>query len=668
MDGPGSISRAISLNDTILHTRSFGGTGASLPGGITIAADSLTLSDQVEIYTTANGASPAGPVSLNVNQLWSNWNPDGSFIEGRPVLIGSPTEHPDSTAGPPGTVTISGPGAASTDLAKLVMLSNTEVDTFAVGGSSQIPAPIVITADTVALSNLTILVTTSGAAAPAPAGDIVLNVNNLRVNVNPDGTPITSANRVFLNSPSGRLDNTAGPPGTVTISGPGPESTDAARVVALYNAQMSTAVEGGTEALPPGTITITADTMTMSGRTQIFAFTTSPAPAGNIALNVNTLRSNVNPDGTLINDGQPRSLLASVGAGEDSTSGRGGIVTISGLAPGNTDPAKLIALNNTEVSTAVRGGTIATTPASITMTADTISLTNSPNIHTDSAGAAPAGNAVFNAKNLRIDQGTTISTSNSGSGPGGAVTVAAAESVTLNGGSSITASSTGSGNAGNITINAGSQFLSQNGILSTEAQQASGGNIVIRATDSIRLVNSQINTSVQGGPNTSGGNITLDPAVVTLQNSQIRAEAVQGQGGNINIIAGTFLADQTSLVSASSQFGLSGSVNIQSPLSNLSNTLAVLPQRPLQAQQLLTQRCAAQAQGRLSSLVIAGRDTLPTEPGGWLMSPLAFMATEVPAQEFQPVSGFSFEPDQLQKLPWQLSQRGVYDWATGCGS
>ncbi|MGC3975218.1 MAG: filamentous hemagglutinin N-terminal domain-containing protein [Nitrospira sp.] len=466
INGPGSISRAISLNDTILHTRSFGGTGASLPGGITIAADLLTLSDQVEIYTTTNGAAPAGPVSLNVNQLWSNWNPNGSFIEGRPVLIGSPTEHPDSTAGPPGTVTISGPGAASTDLAKLVMLSNTEVNTFAVGGSSPIPAPIIITADTVALSNLTILVTTSGAAAPAPAGDIVLNVNNLRVNVNQDGTPITGANRVFLNSPSGRLDSTAGPPGTVTISGPGPESTDAARLVALYNAQMSTAVEGGTEALPPGTITITTDTMTMSGRTQIFAFTTSPAPAGNIALNVNTLRSNVNPDGTLINDGQPRSLLASVGVGEDSASGRGGTVTISGIAPGNMDPARLIALNNTEVSTAVRGGTTATIPASITMTADTINLTNSPNIHTDSAGAAPAGNTVFNARHLRIDQGTTISTNSSGPGLGGTVTVNATESVGLSGGSSITASSTGSGNAGNITINAGSQFLSRNGILS----------------------------------------------------------------------------------------------------------------------------------------------------------------------------------------------------------
>jgi len=434
-------------------------------------------------------------------------------------------------------------------------------------------------------------------------------------------------------------------------------------------------VEGGTHALPPGTITITADTMTMSGRTQIFAFTTSPAPAGNIALNVNTLRSNVNPDGTLINDGQPRSLLASVGVGEESTSGRGGTVTISGLAAGTTDPARLIALNNTEVSTAVRGGTATTVPASITMTADTISLTNSPSIHTDTAGAAPAGSAILNARNLRVDQGTIISTNSSGSGPGGAVTVAAAESVLLTGGSSITANSTGSGNAGNITLNAGSRFLSQNASVSTEATQASGGNILVQATDSIQLINSQLSTSVQGGANTSGGNITLDPAIVTLQNSQVLAQAVQGQGGNINIIAGTFLADPTSVVSASSQFGLSGTVNVQSPVSNLSNTLATLPQRPLQAQQLLTQRCAAQAQGRLSSLVVTGRDALPAEPGGWLMSPMAFMAPEVPGQEAPPVSGLSSEPERRQMLLGQISHhlesaspRGVYDRSTGCGS
>jgi hypothetical protein len=432
------------------------------------------------------------------------------------------------------------------------------------------------------------------------------------------------------------LDNTAGPPGTVTISGIGPENTDAARLVALYNAQMSTAVEGGTAALTPGTITITADTMTMSGRTEIFAFTTSPAPAGNLVLNVNQLRANVNPDGTLIN-GQPRSLLASVSVSDKGTAGRAGTITISGLRPESTDAAKLIALNNTEVSTNVTGGTTATVPATITMTADAIKLTNSPNLHTDTVGTASAGNVILNANTLTVDQATKISSSTSGTGHGGSIAITAGQSVTLTDRSSITASSTGPGNAGSIVINAGSQFISRDGSITTHASQASGGNITVQATDAIRLVNSRIDTSVQGGPNTAGGNVTLDPAVVTLQNSQVLAQAVQGQGGNINIVAGTFLADPTSVVSASSQFGLSGNVNIQSPVSSLSGTLATLPQRPLQVHNLLTQRCAAQGSGHLSSLVVSGRDTVPPEPGGWLLSPPTMLVEE--SGQGHPVSG-----------------------------
>ena len=195
----------------------------------------------------------------------------------------------------------------------------------------------------------------------------------------------------------------------------------------------------------------------------------------------------------------------------------------------------------------------------------------------------------------------------------------------------------------------------------------------MQATNSIRLLNSQLSTSVQGGPNTSGGNILLDPAVVTLQNSQVTAQAVQGTGGNINIIAGTFLADPTSVVSASSQFGLSGSVNIQSPVSSLSNTLATLPQRPLQAQPLLTQRCAGQGNGQLSSLVVAGRDTLPAEPGGWLMSPMDVAINDGTSS---PATGKSFdlsEQEQALAEPWgeqlnSLPQRNVSDWAAGCHS
>ena len=286
-------------------------------------------------------------------------------------------------------------------------------------------------------------------------------------------------------------------------------------------------------------------------------------------------------------------------------------------------------------------------------------------------GQEQSGNIDLSAGNILMEGGG-ISALTRGTRSGGNVSLSAAQSVTVSDGAAISASSTGLGNAGNITINSGPRFLAQNASITTEANQASGGDIVIQAIDSIRFINGRLSTSVLGGPDTSGGNITLDPAVVTLQNSQILAQAVQGAGGNITIIAGTFLADPTSVISASSQLGLSGAVNIQSPVSSLSGSLATLPQQPLPGQNLLRQRCAAQAGGRLSSLVIAGRDALPAEPGGWLMSPLMFadedftqsaqMPTSEPAHQTQVRVGQLV--DQLGPLP----QFGVSDWPADCRS
>jgi len=63
----------------------------------------------------------------------------------------------------------------------------------------------------------------------------------------------------------------------------------------------------------------------------------------------------------------------------------------------------------------------------------------------------------------------------------------------------------------------------------------------------IRLRDSTINTSVAGGAWTVGGNITIDPDFIILQNSKIIANAFEGRGGNIRIVAGTFLAIRAAL-------------------------------------------------------------------------------------------------------------------------
>jgi large exoprotein involved in heme utilization and adhesion len=216
--------------------------------------------------------------------------------------------------------------------------------------------------------------------------------------------------------------------------------------------------------------------------------------------------------------------------------------------------------------------------------------------------------------------------------------------------------------------------------VTTEAAQASGGNITVLATDTVRLTNSQLNASVQGSATTIGGNIVIDPQAVILQNSQIVAQATQGQGGNISITTQSFLADATSVIDASSQFGISGTVNIQSPTSQMAGRLVALPNNTLTSTPLLSQRCAAlTSSGQFSSFVVAGRYGLSPEPGGWLTSPLVLdnaasgVATSGDKSWFARAVSDSFAvPDTLSIRRWPIAgvapQIASPDWTGGCGS
>jgi large exoprotein involved in heme utilization and adhesion len=209
-----------------------------------------------------------------------------------------------------------------------------------------------------------------------------------------------------------------------------------------------------------------------------------------------------------------------------------------------------------------------------------------------------------------------------GSGPGGDLTLQA-PIIQLRDGATIAAASTGTGNAGNITITATDTFLSDRGTVTTAALRGDGGNIQVTAPSLIRLRDSEITALVGGGAETVGGNITLESAFVVLENSQIRANAVAGRGGNIQITAGVFLADPASQVSASSARGINGEVDIRAPIAGLSGIVTPLPQQFTQAATLLRDRCAARLQeGTVSSLVERGRDGVPANPDGVLPSQL----------------------------------------------
>jgi large exoprotein involved in heme utilization and adhesion len=207
-------------------------------------------------------------------------------------------------------------------------------------------------------------------------------------------------------------------------------------------------------------------------------------------------------------------------------------------------------------------------------------------------------------------------------GERGDVLVRATE-VLLTDRATISAESTGTDDAGNIRIlDAETVRLQGQSTVTSEALQASGGNIEVRANSLIELrEHSAITAEVQGVEEV-GGNIDLRAEVVLVEDSNILANAPVGRGGRITIQAEGFLADADSRLDASG--GLeAGVVEIQA-LTDLSGTEAPLPQDFVQAAALLRERCAERLRGgQFSSFVLVGRDALPAAPGGVLSSPLA---------------------------------------------
>ena len=177
--------------------------------------------------------------------------------------------------------------------------------------------------------------------------------------------------------------------------------------------------------------------------------------------------------------------------------------------------------------------------------------------------------------NIEVDGNTTvsgqasdgssssISTSTLGDGNGGNIALTA-KSVNLNDGGTISASSSGTGLAGDIVIDAGDKFDSHGGLVTTQATVSDGGNVQLTAKDRVYLYKAGITTSVESGLG-GGGNITIDPQFVILNQSNILANAFGGPGGNITIVADNLISSAQSSIDASSALGINGTVNISSP-------------------------------------------------------------------------------------------------------
>jgi len=148
------------------------------------------------------------------------------------------------------------------------------------------------------------------------------------------------------------------------------------------------------------------------------------------------------------------------------------------------------------------------------------------------------------------------------------------------------------GNAGYLTIRSNIINLVDDGKISTQANQAAGGDIII-STDFLYLHKGQLITSVFGGLG-NGGNVTVaNSKFIVLNQGNIKAQADAGRGGNIAITAEHFIPSVESLVSASSNLGIDGQITINSPTEDVGNQVLSLSANYLNAASLFPRSCAA---------------------------------------------------------------------------
>jgi filamentous hemagglutinin family protein len=263
-----------------------------------------------------------------------------------------------------------------------------------------------------------------------------------------------------------------------------------------------------------------------------------------------------------------------------------------------------------------------------------------------------------------ITTGTDQITQVNGNGKSGDIILQAKDTISLKNISGISTTSSGTGQTGNVSITA-AQLLLNESVLFSNATSVSGGNITVAISDKLLLRNdSFINTSSGSREkNGNGGNITISsPLIIALPgNNDINADANGGNGGNVNITSqGLFGikyrplgSDFTSDITASSQFGQSGTVNISTPGTDPGRDTTELPNATTDASNQISQTCSAN--NRQNKLTVTGRGGLPPNANEPLTSDVvwqdaraagsqpAVSSTPTPAKLAPPAVGWVFD-------------------------
>ncbi|MEX0271426.1 beta strand repeat-containing protein [Leptolyngbyaceae cyanobacterium UHCC 1019] len=606
------------LNDQVARIGTqVGSRGSGRAGDVTIETDSLTMTNGAQISANVFGNGNGGNVRVTADTIALNGSGIGS-------VLGL------TSSGRGGDITIQTESLTMTNGAKIL------ASTFGNGNGGNVQ----VTADSITLDGITPdgQAPTGIASQVAPTGigrggDITIESGSLTITngavVNSStfgkgnaGNARVTANSIALDG-YGNTFNRQTPSGIFsqvesTGSGQGGDTTIQTESLTLTNgAEISTSTLGNGDG---GNMWVTANSITLDGitpngqvRSGLFSqvVSTGNGQGGDITIKTDSL------------------AITNGAAVDSSTFGKGNAGSVRVLANsigldgyGSTFNGQLRSgiLNRVEITGTGSGGDITIDTGSLTVTDRAV-------VSASTFGNGNGGNLRVTATTIAIDDGGIVSqVTPVGSGRGGDISVET-DSLNVTNGAAVSSSAFGNGSAGNLDITARNIQLDR-GFITATSVSGNGANINLNVGDLLLLRrDSQISTtagSEQFGGN--GGNITINAPKgfivgVKSENSDITANAFTGSGGRVNITAQGIYGLQFrqkltefSDITASSTFGVSGVVAI--------NTLGIDPSRGLQQlpggladpSNRIDQKCAAGSGFRRSSFTVTGRGGLPENP------------------------------------------------------
>ncbi len=410
-----------------------------------------------------------------------------------------------------------------------------------------------------------------------------------------------------------------------------------------------------TLAASSGNINVVTPRLIVQSGGAIGSKTFSPAPGGNISLDVSSLIevngfSKINPE-----------ILTTI-ASVTFADGKSGDISVSTPQLSVLDGG---IISNTTFDNG-DGGNLSINAQNIQVKGFGLSLFGSSQIASATFANGMAGNMEINTKNMTIEEGAIVSTGSFKSGDAGNIAINATESIQVvgknvfehsilnssavivpayqsvfnlpklpsgNGGNitittpllliagegNVSVGNEGTGNAGFLKINADFVKLDSLGSLSATTAFGEGGNISLQSQSLQMRGESIISTSAGAAGN--GGNINIDTdTLVALENSDISANAQNSFGGKVLInaqgIFGTQFRTQQTLqsdITATSQLGaeFNGLVELNTPGIDPSSGITELPTNTIDPSNQILSGCAAQTG---STFAVTGRGGIPHNP------------------------------------------------------